>query len=77
MITTDKYFAQYRDENHYGILVIRLKQPNKLRTHQRIMQAINVILLKIGNVCWLLCEIPLRVCGKVKFEGRNGKKRFC
>ena len=40
LITTDKYFAQYRDENHHGILVIRLKQPNKLRIHQRIMQAI-------------------------------------
>lgn len=41
LITTDKGFAQKRHENHYGILIIRLKQPNKLKIHQKVMQAIN------------------------------------
>lgn len=39
LITTDKVFAQRRDELHHGILIIRLRQPNRHRIHQRIMQA--------------------------------------
>jgi len=39
LITTDKGFAQRRDELHHGILIIRLRQPNRHRIHQRIMQA--------------------------------------
>jgi len=39
-ITTDKGFSNYRDKPHHGILIIRLKQPTRLRIHQRIMQAI-------------------------------------
>lgn len=41
LITTDKGFAQYRNEPHYGILIIRLRQPNRQKIHQRIMYAIN------------------------------------
>ncbi len=40
LITTDKGFAKYRNESHHGILIIRTKQPNRLKIHQRIMQAI-------------------------------------
>lgn len=40
LITTDKGFSQYRDESHSGILIVRLKQPNRLKIHQRILQAI-------------------------------------
>jgi predicted nuclease of predicted toxin-antitoxin system len=40
LITTDKGFSIYRDEPHYGILIIRLKQPSRLKIHQRVMQAI-------------------------------------
>lgn len=39
LITTDKGFAQYRDEKHHGILIIRLRQPNEARIHARIMAA--------------------------------------
>lgn len=39
LITTDKGFAQYRDERHHGILIIRLRQPNEARIHARIMAA--------------------------------------
>lgn len=41
LITTDKGFARNRHENHYGILIVRLKQPNRLKIHQKVMQAIN------------------------------------
>jgi len=40
LITTDKGFTIYRDEAHYGILIIRLKQPTRLKIHQHVMQAI-------------------------------------
>ena len=40
-ITTDKGFIHHRDETHFGILVIRLRQPNEQKIHQRVMQAVN------------------------------------
>ena len=41
LITTDKGFAKYRDKPHYGILIVRLHQPNRHKIHQSIMYAIN------------------------------------
>jgi predicted nuclease of predicted toxin-antitoxin system len=38
-ITTDKGFAEHRDKQHYGILIIRLKQPSRNKIDQRIFQA--------------------------------------
>ena len=39
LITTDKGFADCRDQQHCGILVIRLRQPNRHKIHKRVMQA--------------------------------------
>lgn len=39
LITTDKGFVQHRNELHYGILIIRLRQPNRRKIHERVMQA--------------------------------------
>ncbi len=41
LITTDKGFAIHRDEDHCGVLIIRLKQPSRQKIHQRILQALN------------------------------------
>jgi predicted nuclease of predicted toxin-antitoxin system len=41
LITTDKGFAQNRNDPHHGILIIRLRQPNRHKIHQRVMNAIN------------------------------------
>ena len=41
LITTDKSFAQYRSIDHYGVLIIRLRQPNRYRIHERVMWAIS------------------------------------
>jgi predicted nuclease of predicted toxin-antitoxin system len=41
LITTDKGFSNHRKENHHGILIIRLKQPTRLKIHQRVIQAIS------------------------------------
>lgn len=39
LITTDKGFSGYRNHLHQGILIVRLRQPNTERIHQRILQA--------------------------------------
>jgi uncharacterized protein with PIN domain len=39
LITTDKGFTQYRMARHHGILIIRLRRPNRQKIHTRIMQA--------------------------------------
>jgi predicted nuclease of predicted toxin-antitoxin system len=41
LITTDKGFVQCRGESHYGILVVRLRQPNEQKIHERVMHAIS------------------------------------
>ncbi len=43
LITTDKGFSQYRNNSHFGILIIRLKKPNQDKIHDRIIQAISQI----------------------------------
>jgi predicted nuclease of predicted toxin-antitoxin system len=40
LITTDKGFTSYRNERHCGILIVRLRQPNRRKIHERVMQAI-------------------------------------
>ncbi len=40
LITTDKGFSNNRNELHHGILIIRLKQPNRKKIHQRVIQGI-------------------------------------
>jgi hypothetical protein len=40
LITTDKGFAQYRRVPHHGVLIIRLRRPNRHKIHARIMQAV-------------------------------------
>jgi len=39
LITTDKGFAGYRRSSHHGILIVRLRQPNRHRIHNAVMQA--------------------------------------
>jgi predicted nuclease of predicted toxin-antitoxin system len=39
LITTDKGFTEHRNESHRGILIIRLRQPNRMKIHERVMQA--------------------------------------
>ena len=39
LITTDKGFSNRRDEKHYGVLIVRLRQPNRNKIHHRVIQA--------------------------------------
>jgi predicted nuclease of predicted toxin-antitoxin system len=38
LITTDKGFIQHREEEHHGLLIVRLRQPNRHKIHQRVLQ---------------------------------------
>jgi len=40
LITTDKGFSEHREDRHYGILIIRLKQPSRVKIHQCVLQAL-------------------------------------
>lgn len=42
LISTDKGFVRNRHEKHYGILIIRLKQPNRFKIHQKVMKGISL-----------------------------------
>jgi predicted nuclease of predicted toxin-antitoxin system len=39
LVTTNKGFSEHRDEPHFGLLIVRLRQPNEQRIHARIMAA--------------------------------------
>ncbi len=39
-ITTDKGFARFRGQEHWGVLIIRLRQPNVKRIHNRVIQVL-------------------------------------
>jgi predicted nuclease of predicted toxin-antitoxin system len=40
LVTTDKGFVLRRHEDHFGILVVRLRQPNEQKIHARVVQAL-------------------------------------
>jgi predicted nuclease of predicted toxin-antitoxin system len=37
LVTTDKGFTEYRSVPHHGILVVRLRQPNRQKIHHSVM----------------------------------------
>ena len=40
LITTDKGFTEYRSGPHHGILIVRLRQPNRQKIHRSVMHVI-------------------------------------
>lgn len=40
LITTDRGFTEYRRAEHSGILIVRLRQPNRLKIHRAVMLAL-------------------------------------
>ena len=40
LITTDKGFTAYRNESHHGILVVRLRQPNRDKINSSVLLAL-------------------------------------
>ncbi len=43
LVTTDKGFAQRRHESHCGVIVVRLRPPNRHRIHRRVMDAVSLV----------------------------------
>lgn len=39
LVTTDKGFSAYRVSSHHGILIVRLRQPNRDKIHNAVMLA--------------------------------------
>lgn len=69
-ITTDKGFTKYRTIRHHGVLIIRLRQPNRYRIHHRIMQG----LAQFAETDWpgLLVVMRDRVQSSWRAEDRQG-----
>jgi len=40
LFVTDKGFSSKRGEAHFGILIVRLRQPNRRKIHDKVLQAI-------------------------------------
>ncbi|MBV8732220.1 MAG: DUF5615 family PIN-like protein [Acidobacteriia bacterium] len=40
LITTDKGFTEHRTTNHNGILIVRLRQPNRSKIQHSVMRAL-------------------------------------
>src|ERR1017187_9082335 len=54
LITTDKGFSEFRTVPHHGILIVRLRQPNRHKIHHAVMRAMQVAGgLPLGMVIWL------------------------
>ena len=67
LITTDKGFSRHRDEVHCGILIIRLKQPTRLKIHQRVMQSIK----KYSGKEWLGLMVVMRDAVQSSWRSRH------
>ena len=39
LVTTDKGFTEYRRSPHQGVLIVRLRQPNRQKIHHSVMVA--------------------------------------
>jgi len=46
LITTDRGFAHYRDREHYGILIVSLRRPNRHKINKRVLDAIKLFSAK-------------------------------
>lgn len=68
-ITTDKGFSIHRDEKHHGILIVRLKQPTRLKIHQRVMQA----LTKYSQEQWHGLMVVMRDVVQSSWKSRQKK----
>lgn len=56
LITTDKGFVQHRRESHHGLLVVRLRQPNERKIHERVMQALD----RFSDIQWRGLTVVMR-----------------
>lgn len=41
LVTTDKGFSTKRSEAHYGIVIVRLRQPNRQKINEKVLRVIS------------------------------------
>jgi predicted nuclease of predicted toxin-antitoxin system len=56
LITTDKWFRQYRNLDHSGVLIVCLRQPNRYRIHKRIIHAFD----RFSETDWQGATVTMR-----------------
>src|SRR5215470_6298474 len=56
VITTDKGFTAYRTAPHYGLLVVRLRQPNRHKINSAVMLALR----RFGETDWPNLTVVMR-----------------
>jgi predicted nuclease of predicted toxin-antitoxin system len=71
LITTDKGFMEKRREKHYGILIVRLKQPNRLKIHQKVMKAIRLFKEDDWKVLTVAMQDTFHSVWKPKRRGKD------
>jgi hypothetical protein len=69
LVTTDKGFTKYRDTAHFGLLIVRLRQPKRSKIHKRVMEAIS----QFGEDQWKGSLVVVR--DGVKSVSRNVESR--
>lgn len=67
-ITTDRGFSHYRDREHYGILIVSLRRPNRDRINKRVIEAIR----QFSDDRWPGLLVVMR--DKTMSTWRSGKK---
>ena len=50
LITTDKGFTEHRSSPHHGILIVRLRQPNRQKINDAVLRAIHGFLGRNGRI---------------------------
>jgi len=70
LISTDKGFSNYREEPHHGILIIRLKQPTRLKIHQSVMRALK----KYSEKEWIGLMVVMRDAVQSTWKSHNKVK---
>jgi predicted nuclease of predicted toxin-antitoxin system len=68
-ITTDRGFSHYRDREHYGILIVSLRKPNRDRINKRVIEAIR----QFSPKQWPGLLVVMR--DRTKSTWRSGKKK--
>jgi len=66
VITTDKGFLERRQEAHHGLLVVRLRQPNRDKIHRRVMLALS----QFTEREWVNLSVTMRDVSRSVWRGR-------
>lgn len=70
LITTDKGFSEHRATRHNGILIVRLRQPNRMKIHHSVMRAME----QFGESEWPGLLVVMRDVAMSTFrEGTSGE----